>query len=144
MSITNGVRSPKDIELKVVDLVESGLTTRQVAAQVDICQKTVSNIMARYEKTEHATIQKLSKCTGVAAMRFAMMLFDKLTLRFEKESDSWNPAQMAVMAGIATQRAHEIFDKPQDVLPPDWSKLSIAESLVDPTKNIESKIVEAE
>lgn len=118
--------------LEVIEQLNNGESGREIARQHEVSEGTVRNIIKRYGQTPVDYIQKLSKATGVAAMKFAAMGFDQLTHRLSK-GEGVQAAQLMVMSGIAAQRGSELLASNGELPPPDWTNLNqnIDQTLTD-------------
>lgn len=138
MGIKNGVRAPESLEAIVLSEVSQGLSNRDVANHHDMSESCVRHILKRYGTNQSNIVRQLTTASGNVALRFGMLVFDKLTQRFQKESDTWNPAQMAVMGGIGLQRGMELLGRTQEVEAPNWSSLELKDLGID--SNVQTAI----
>jgi hypothetical protein len=139
-------RVSKSVELQVLTEVAAGHTTREIGRTHDIDNTTVSEIMARYGVISSEASQRALKVTGNAAMRLAMRVWDHLAQLPQSDLKRINPAQLTVMAGIATDKANILLGKDHQIEAPNWEKLMAQpKDIVDNTQQVgESQIIKCD
>jgi hypothetical protein len=123
--VVNGVRTPEAVELQILSEVGSGQSMRQVAKTHNCDHSTISAIMARYGVMSGEATSNMLKLTGNVAMRVGLRIWDHLAQLQHEDLKRINPAQLTVMAGIATDKANQLLSKTEGPGAPDWSKLMV-------------------
>lgn len=145
MSITNGVKCPDSVQQQIVTLGADGYSTRDIALEVDVSQKTVSNILRQYGDFKQHFLDKLKIASGAVSMQYGLMAFHELTQRMLR-GEKIQSAQLGVLGGIALSRGRELLDQPQSIAPPDWSNLhaSIEDLTNGHTQEVGAKVIVSE
>lgn len=111
------------IELQVIEQVNEGVSYREIGRRMEMSDSTVREIVKRNSVEPIDFIQKLTKSTGVAALKAAVVGFEELAHRLTNR-EPIQTAQLAVVAGIAASRGNELLSKPEEIAPPDYTKIS--------------------
>lgn len=135
--IRNGVRPPESLEIQVANKSEMGYTGHDIAQELECSDSTVHRILQRMGVIPKETTKKMRRATGNAAMRVAMAGWEYLERIVTNRPHTIQPAQLGVLAGIASSRAIELLNEDTEVEAPNWSNISIDHIVKDPQLAIE-------
>ncbi len=118
---------PELTKMAIIGQVEVlGHTPEQVAPQYGLSQtRTIREILGEYvvrdgSKDNIATIQK---GLGISFLSIAARCAEKLRVMLQDESKQWRASEVAIIAGISSQRGRELLSEPSQDGPVNWGEV---------------------
>jgi hypothetical protein len=125
--INPGLSLDKKSEMAIVTEIEVlGNNPEDVAPKYGLSNtKTVREILQRYVEMDGArdNIANMQKGLGISFLGIAARCAEKLRIMLSDESHKWRASEVAIIAGIASQRGRELLSEPGTDGPTNWGEV---------------------